>query len=38
VRNKKHVRLPRRAMLFPLITEAPRRTTELLLTRIPHQD
>jgi short-subunit dehydrogenase len=38
VRNKKHVRLPRRALLFPLLTEAPRRTTELLLTRVPHQD
>jgi short-subunit dehydrogenase len=38
VRNKKHVRLPRRAALFPLLTEAPRRTTELLLSRVPHQD
>ncbi len=37
-RNKKHVRLPRRAVLFSLITEVPRRTTELLLTRVPHQD
>jgi short-subunit dehydrogenase len=37
-RNRKHVRLPRRAVLFPLFAEAPRRTTELLLTRIPHQD
>jgi short-subunit dehydrogenase len=36
--NKKHVRLPRRAALFPLLTEAPRRTTELLLARVPHQD
>jgi len=37
-RNKKHVRLPRRAALFSLITEVPRRTTEVLLTRVPHQD
>ena len=36
--DKKHVRLPRRAVLFPLLTETPRRVTELLLTRVPHQD
>lgn len=38
VRGKKHVRLPRRAVLFPMVAETPRRVTELLLTRVPHQD
>jgi hypothetical protein len=30
-RDKRHVRLPLRDALFPLIVEAPRRLTELLL-------
>ena len=37
VRNRKHVRLPRRTSAFPMLVEAPRRITELLLTGVPHQ-
>jgi short-subunit dehydrogenase len=33
-RNRRHVRLPRRAAPFALLTEAPRRLTELLLTGV----
>ena len=36
-RNRKHVRIPKRALPFPLLTEAPRRTVEILLTGVPHQ-
>jgi short-subunit dehydrogenase len=32
--DKRHVRLPRRAALFPLIVEVPRRVTELLLAGV----
>jgi len=34
-RDKKHVRIPKRALAFPLLTEAPRRTIEILLTGVP---
>jgi short-subunit dehydrogenase len=38
-RSKRHVRLPRRNALFPIMTEAPRRITELLLTGVrAHHD
>jgi short-subunit dehydrogenase len=37
-RPKRHVRLPRRNALFPMLTESPRRITELLLTGVPAQD
>src|SRR4051794_14167318 len=30
-KNRRHVRHPKRAMLFPLLSESPRRITELLL-------
>jgi short-subunit dehydrogenase len=33
-RDKRHVRLPRRDALFPLIVEVPRRVTELLLAGV----
>jgi len=33
-RDKRHVRLPRRDALFPLITEVPRRLTEFLLAGV----
>jgi short-subunit dehydrogenase len=33
-REKRHVRLPRRAALFPMIVEAPRRLTEILLAGV----
>jgi uncharacterized protein len=36
-KNRNHVRIPQRAIGFPLLTEAPRRATEILLTGIPHQ-
>ena len=35
--ERRHVRYPRRALPFPLLTEAPRRIVELLLTGVPHQ-
>lgn len=33
-KNRRHVRHPKRAILFPLLSEAPRRITELLLTGV----
>ncbi len=33
-RGRRHVRLPKRAVLFPMLTEAPRRLTEILLTGV----
>ncbi|POX87520.1 short-chain dehydrogenase [Mycobacterium kansasii] len=36
-KGRKHVRLPRRAAVFSMLAEAPRRTAELVLTGIPHQ-
>jgi hypothetical protein len=33
-RDKRHVRLPKRSALFPLIVEAPRRLTEFLLAGV----
>ena len=33
-RDKRHVRLPRRDALFPMITEVPRRLTEFLLAGV----
>jgi short-subunit dehydrogenase len=35
--NRRHVRLPRRDALFPLLVEAPRRLTEWLLAGVDHQ-
>jgi uncharacterized protein len=38
VRNgKRHVRLPKRCAAMGMIVEVPRRTTDLLLTGVPHQ-
>jgi short-subunit dehydrogenase len=34
-RNARHVRTPRRALMLNALSEAPRRMTELLLTRVP---
>ncbi len=34
-RDRRHVRLPRRAWLLPALTEAPRRTVEMLITGVP---
>jgi short-subunit dehydrogenase len=36
--ERRHVRLPKRNALFPILTEAPRRMTELLLTGVRAQD
>ena len=36
-RGRRHVRIPKRNALFPLLSEAPRRIIELLLTGVPHQ-
>jgi short-subunit dehydrogenase len=36
--ERRHVRMPKRNALFPILTEAPRRITELLLTGVPAQD
>jgi len=33
-RGRRHVRHPKRAVLFALLTEAPRRTAELLLAGV----
>ena len=37
-RRRRHVRLPRRNAIFPILTEAPRRITELLLSGVHAQD
>jgi short-subunit dehydrogenase len=36
-KDQRHVRYPKRALLFPLLTEAPRRMTELMLSGVKHQ-
>ncbi len=36
-KDRRHVRLPKRTAIFPLVTEAPRRATEIVLTGIAHQ-
>ena len=36
--ERRHVRLPKRNALFPILTETPRRMTELLLTGVRAQD
>jgi len=36
--ERRHVRLPRRNAIFPILTEGPRRMTELLLTGVRAQD
>jgi short-subunit dehydrogenase len=36
-KGRRHVRLPKRSVLFAMMVEAPRRTTEILLTGVPHQ-
>jgi uncharacterized protein len=37
MKNRNHVRLPKRAVVFPMLAEAPRRIGELLLVGVPHQ-
>jgi len=36
-KGRRHVRLPKRAALFPMLVEAPGRTAELMLTGVPHR-
>src|SRR5882757_106058 len=36
-KGRRHVRLPKRGAFSPLLVEAPRRATEIMLTGIPHQ-
>ena len=36
--GRRHVRHPKRAIVFPMLTEAPRRTVELLLTGVRSRD
>ncbi len=36
-KDRRHLRVPKRSALFPLIAEVPRRAGEILLTGIPHQ-
>jgi uncharacterized protein len=36
-KGRRHVRIPKRMALISLLGEAPRRSTELLLTGVPHQ-
>ncbi len=35
--GRRHVRIPKRALLLPLLAEMPRRMAELVLTGVPHQ-
>lgn len=35
--DRKHVRHPKRAVLFPIFAELPRRLVEVLLTGVPHR-
>ena len=37
-KGKRHVRLPKRGALMAMLVEAPRRTTELSLTGVPHRE
>ena len=37
VHNRRHVRFPKRAAFNAMLTEAPRRIVEVLLTGVPHQ-
>ena len=34
MKGRRHVRIPKRALVFPLLTEAPRRISEILLTGV----
>jgi short-subunit dehydrogenase len=36
-KERRHVRYPKRAALLPMLSEAPRRITELMLTGVKHQ-
>jgi short-subunit dehydrogenase len=36
-KGRRHVRIPKRAILFPMLSEAPRRATEVILSGVPHR-
>ena len=36
-KDRRHVRFPKRALLFPFLTEAPRRIVEVMLVGVNHQ-
>jgi uncharacterized protein len=36
-KGRRHVRIPKRAALFPMLCEVPRRIAEVLLTGVPHR-
>jgi len=36
-RGRRYVRIPKRAAMFPMLCEAPRRIAEVLLTGVPHR-
>jgi uncharacterized protein len=36
-RGRRHVRIPKRTAVFPMLCEAPRRIAEVLLTGVPHR-
>ncbi|MBV9318949.1 MAG: SDR family NAD(P)-dependent oxidoreductase [Mycobacterium sp.] len=36
-KDRRHVRIPKRAALFPILCEVPRRTAEVLLTGVPNR-
>ncbi len=36
-KDRRHVRIPKRAAFFPILCEVPRRTAEVLLTGVPHR-
>jgi short-subunit dehydrogenase len=36
-KSRRHVRVPKRATLFPMLVEFPRRTAEVVLTGVPHR-
>ena len=36
-KDERHVRYPKRALLFPLLAEAPRRLSEMMLVGVKHQ-
>lgn len=36
-KGRRHVRLPKRTAVFPMLCEAPRRIAEVLLTGVPHR-
>jgi len=36
-KGRRHVRIPKRGAVFPMLCEVPRRIAEVLLTGVPHR-